>query len=284
MSCERKYQTSIADLYAWDILIGKFLRFTLPFLVALIVEIGFQIFNHTDISLSSVVHLYLVGGKGPGSYYYPLMIQLIFIFPALYWLMRRGSIRGLIIIGVANLTYEIMIHAYGMGAACYRLLVFRYLLMLGFGCYLYINKDEKQNKIALLIMIAIGIAYIVVTKYTGYEEKLFTYWTSTSMMTAFWIFPVFYMVYKLLRDARPSKIQIIGKASYHIFLTQMVYYGYVFRLVRGYLPDFTLIHLLVNVVFCISLGMIFYLVENKINKIVLRKVLSWVHKNRLTNQ
>ena len=153
MSCERKYRTTIADLYSEDILIAKFLRFIIPFLIALLIEIGMQIYTHVDITFLSSLHLLFVGGKGPGSYYIPLMIQLIFVFPLIFWIMRQGALKGLIIVGITNLVYEIMVHSYGMGHGCYRLLIFRYLLMIAFGCYLYINRDKNQNKAALLIML-----------------------------------------------------------------------------------------------------------------------------------
>lgn len=276
LSGEKKYQTGLADLYALEVLFARYMRFTIPFLIALTVEIIFQIINQADVTFASSVHLYLVGGKGPGSYYYPLMIQLIFVFPLIYWIMKRGPIKGLIIVGVLNLSYEIMIHAYGMSWDCYRLLIFRYLLLIGFGCYLYLMKDKRLKLSVLLIMMLIGSAYIVVTKYTGYEEVLFTYWTSTSMMTAFWVFPLFYFVFKLCGKARPSKIQIIGRASYHIFLFQMVYYAYADKIVLGYLPDIAAGHVIFNIVLCISGGVVFYLFENKLNKLVLRYLLTFL--------
>lgn len=70
---------SIADAYRTANIVNKIIRYTIPFAFAFIVEeVIFVIIGH-PIKLIPLLLGFLSGGTGPGSYYYPIMIQFIFV-------------------------------------------------------------------------------------------------------------------------------------------------------------------------------------------------------------
>lgn len=87
---------------------------------------------------------FLDGGYGPGSYYYPLMIQLIFVFPIIHFIVRKYQYLGVWICGFINFIYELLQRAYDMNEACYRLLVLRYILVISVGCYIAYKKRKSK--------------------------------------------------------------------------------------------------------------------------------------------
>ena len=115
----------------------------LLFIVFVIETIAFK------VDKVGIFSAFLRGGFGPGSYYYPIMIQFIFYFPVIYAIVRRYNFSGVIICGLINFIYEILKYAYEMNAGCYRLLLFSYTLLIAYGCYLALY-DYKNH--GLLIM------------------------------------------------------------------------------------------------------------------------------------
>ena len=116
------------------------------------------------------------GTSGQGSYYYPLLIQLIFTFPVICFIIKRKGRRGL------------------------------------------------------------------------------------------WIIPsVVWLVRSGLLSFRP--LEAVGRASYHIFLVQMVYY----RSYRGKMAAvirYRPCELIAGIVVCTAAGMIFYLAESRMRKAI----------------
>lgn len=132
LSMKHRKVESIGSAYQLTQLVPKLIRYTVPFLLAFIIEevaflIGDFLGVHTaTISIKSVVSTFLAGGSGPGSYYYPIMFQFVFVFPIIFFIIRKHDYRGVIICLIVNGVYELLKWAYGMNEECYRLLLFRY--------------------------------------------------------------------------------------------------------------------------------------------------------------
>lgn len=238
--------------------------------------------NHT-LSVKELMTAFYLGGIGPGSYYFPVMVQFIFLFPLLYFIFNSNKPRvALALCATLNLLYEISVRLYGISDNAYRLISFRYIFLIACGIYLALCKEKllipnKKNISLCTVSTLIGIGYIVLTSYTGYREKLFTLWTTTSMLTAFWIFPIFCLLFVLLKNAKESKAQIIGKASYHIFLTQMVYFATVSPKIEALitLPRFNrTVFAAISLIICLAVGTVFYILGNKIEQ----KIFSFIGK------
>lgn len=250
----------------------KILSFGVPFLFAFLVEfIAYTIFYGLDGTFS--LYTLLRGGNGPGSYYFPVLIQLLFIFPLILYVIDKWDYFGLWICFIANFLYEFVIAAYQMNEECYRLLVFRYIFVIAAGIYHAIGKKKIPLKTKLIAFL-FGVAFIVLTYYYEYQLSMFNYWTTTCLISCLYIIPIFSFFCRVGKSVKIGFLELIGRASYSIFLVQMVYFycldNFVYEIVQS-----TFMRLLINCTIIIIAGLIFnFMTGIAVRKIdeVLRKV------------
>lgn len=254
---------AVGDAYTVKNVLGKLIRYTVPFIIAFIIEE--VAYNHIGIvqhDAALVVRSFFRGGFGPGSYYYPIMIQFIFYFPIVFAIIRKYDFHGVILCGFINLSYEVLKHYYGMSQGCYRFLVFRYTLLIGYGCYLAMGNYRRHLKLSVLCT-CIGIGYIITCVYMDHEPPITDLWTGTSLWASLFVIPISGPL--LLNKMRSRFMETVGRASYDIFLVQMVYYKSADLLVYRHI-DSRPAQLLINIVVCVTVGLIFYYVETPLTK------------------
>lgn len=272
MSYQKKNMVSILDCYNYRFVVDKIIRYTIPFLLAYLVEVVFWITIKKDVSIYGIIVTAIDGGSGPGSYYYPIMIQFIFTFPLVYFIVKKLDFAGVILCFLINGGYEVIQRSYGVSEGNYRLLLFRYIFLMSFGCYLYIGKTKPKKWVAIISMI-IGAGWLVAYQYLKYQPRVIIYWSGTCLLAALWITPIAWL---LLRSTRLSKIkckplELCGKASYNIFLTQMVFYISGIHAIYAYVES-RAIQLVLCLVINVTVGIVFYLIENKITGHIIQKV------------
>lgn len=84
--------------YKQSIILKKVTRFTVPFIIVYVVEISILCYTKNWTLGEGFISI-LTGGIGPGSYYYPLTIQFIFVFPAIYRVVKNNQTFGLVVMG-----------------------------------------------------------------------------------------------------------------------------------------------------------------------------------------
>lgn len=76
----------------------KFIRYTVPFLLAFIIEmigeIAVSFLGIRPLSLKHIVAIFFQGGTGPGSYYYPILLQFLLYYPVLYFIIKNTHSRA----------------------------------------------------------------------------------------------------------------------------------------------------------------------------------------------
>ncbi len=255
-------------------IVEKLIRYTIPYTIAFAAEwIVFRVFGLYTVGIRTYGILafamdYLSGGKGQGSYYFPIMIQFVFLFPLIYFFIRKYNLKGLGFCFLANAAFEILKNAYGMNDVEYRLLVFRYLFVIAAGCYIAIGNIKKDfNMIVLCVAcIMIGLVFVCLFSYTSYAPKIITYWSTTSFLVCLYVVPILgWLIRKVHWGFRP--LEIIGKASFNIFLVQMIYYIFAER-IYDFIPNRSL-QLIFNIVNCVLAGIAFYYIEQPLTKGVL---------------
>ena len=245
-------------------ILRKIIRYTIPYLCMYFLEVGGIIYAD-KIDSYNLVYLFFTGGIGPGSYYYPIMVQSIFVIPFIYFIVRKYDSLGLIIALFINVLYEILKSAYGMSGGCYRLLIFRYIFAIAAGCWIFINSKRNLKPFTGFLFILIGALYIIGVCYFNYIPFTIPYWSNTSWVSILFVMPIIYFLLK--QNIRNILLESLGKATFNIFLVQMVYYG----LLSG--RFFTGKILLLNIIICIFGGMIFYTIESRFTKVFTKKVL-----------
>ena len=232
-----------------------------------------------DYSGGKWIRLFIWGDYGPGGYYYGIMLQFLLVFPVIYRVVSSYDFEGVLIIGICNLFLELFFQAHNIDVAIYRILIFKYILFIACGVYLYIHKTEKIKGPYLLIMLLTGGMYLLAPEYWGYEYRIFRYWSRTSMVVAAWIFPVLYFLVnnydsKIISNWWGRLIGKIGKASYHIMCTQMLWFDFRGVLIYRYY-DLSKLGVMAEtgcaVLFSVLSGLLFY----KMQYIVQHK---WRHR------
>lgn len=222
-SFKRRNVVRIEEAYVLRDIVYRILRYTVPYVVIFVIAMfAVTISGRMKFDVVQIVFFFLRGSYGPGSYYYPIIMQFIFVFPVIYFLITKYQIKGLIICGFVNFLYELLQQAYQMGEECYRLLLFRYIFVISFGCYLAIGKSKISKKTYMILML-VGIIFIIAYQYLGYEPVIITEWTGTSFVACLYILPIAAVLLRKISVGN-RVVEVVGKASYNIFLVQMIYY------------------------------------------------------------
>ncbi len=263
MSNRKNAEGKLKKMYGWDVLKPKLIRFLVPFFAICIIEIILLYIEDRSIH---PLRIFLLGAYGPGSYYVPVMLQLLVIFPVIYVLVAKNAKLGIAAAGAANLLFEIAVKVFEMDKYYYRLSIGRYLILIAFGCYLYLHPEHRLKKYQMLLMFLVGFAYIVAVFDFNKDFVIFDYWKTTAMPVAFYIFPIVVLLFRKFYHARipgvfGSLLVWIGKASYHIFLVQMVYYH--FELGGRIMSADWYVAVPFNILVTVPVGLGFYELDNR---------------------
>lgn len=263
MSNRKKADGELKKMYAWGMIKPKLIRFLVPFTTICFIEILLLALENKNIH---PLRIFLLGAYGPGSYYVPIMLQLLVIFPLIYAAVQKNAKMGILLAGSANLIFEILVKVLEMEKYYYRLSIGRYLLLIAFGCYLYLYPEHRVKRYQMFLMFGVGLVYIIAVFAFDTDFLIFEYWKTTAMPVAFYIFPIVIMLFRRFYHVTIPGIigellTLIGQASYHIFLVQMVYYH--FELGGKIMQAEWYIAVPFNLFISITAGLLFYELDNR---------------------
>lgn len=268
LSFERNKIESLSAAYGFSHIYQKLIRYTVPYVLIIIWEV-FDCNIHLGKSWDGYlgkIRWILNGTFGQGSYYYPMLIQLIFLFPIIYFIIEHNEKKGLWICFIINLIYEVLKWSYELNEKCYRLLIFRYIFLLATGVF---ASKYSLSIGTSIILTAIGGMFIGLTAYDIYSPRIITYWVGTCFIAVLWVVP--FLVY-LLRNInmRCPPLELLGKASYNIFFIQMVYYLSYREMVFKQFHNRN-VEIIAGIVLCIAIGLLFYAVEKPLTMWIISK-------------
>lgn len=275
--------------YSLSNLWRKVKRFIFPFVPALILEV--IVMGKPE----NILTWLLAGGyQMPGSYYVILMIQLVVFFPLIYsfyyHLHTKNNcswILGILVVFILQCLYELLTYLIDLNVQIYRLLIFRYFIFLYMGIALY--KAQKENKIfwkSMVKLLPFGFLYIFFVGYMNWQpEVLFRYptWYRSAAPVIFWVAPIiayFIADGNLItnrletHEARcfiSDKVQLLGQASYHIYIVQMLWFGLIIFHVNSDSWR-KLIICVISMVVCSVVGVIYFYVHHWCHSRITRKI------------
>lgn len=269
ISYEKHNTTTALSLYNPLNWLPRLLRYVIPFTVTFAVEMVYYYYLkwlHFDkASYDFMFETYITGGVGKGSYFFPLLTQIIFLCPVIYLIVKKLRFAGLIICGAVNLIYEAVKYYLSVGDELYRLLSFRYILLLAAGCYVALYGFELTKKTAIISTVSVftGFMFIVLTFYFNVSPFWFNQWTGSCCVSALYIIPpILYLIAK--KGHLQSKfLSFVGKASYNIFLFQMVWIAFGAHTLNRFTSS-NLVFILANTIICVIGGILFYLIDNPV--------------------
>lgn len=276
LSLQTKNISTYSEAVSAEIVIPKLLRFLVPFVIAFTIEIPVLAIVKND-SFFSIFETFFRGGEGPGSYYTPVLIQLIFVAPVIYFIVKKYDFYGTVLCFIFTAFWEIVQCSWMVTDRPYAIIAFRYISIVAFGCYMAVGK-VSLNKTALLSMFVIGVIWQTALNYIPLNPPLMNLsWARVNYLPSLLVVPVMYVLIKKFygRCVSIPILQELGKASYNVFLTQMVFYGCGGAAVTYMFVPGVFLQLLVCIVVCTVTGYIFYRIE----KILTANIIDFVKKH-----
>lgn len=261
--------------YEKEWMIKTFLRYSIPFFIAFGLEcVIYSVIKEAGVPeaqmfglKNAIITLLEEGGYGPGAYYYCCMIQIMLFFSVIYWLIKNFREKGLFVCFFINLIYEISKTIWNMNPLLYRMLAFRYIYILAAGCYLfYMRSEARKLRPMQWVLGVLGAIYLFAeANYVGtWSPKIMTMWSSTCVIASMYIVPIFWLVLTKGSKLHNRFLEKVGRCSYDIFLVQMVYYNFGANVVVAKLVNNVFIMCLLHIAVCVSVGIIYNKVEEKI--------------------
>ncbi len=242
-------------------------RLLIPFSIVYLLEIMVLIVTG-KATIGKVIYIYFSGGLGPGSYFIPIFIQHLMFFPVIMWVKHRFNAHNKYLILAAflaaSLLLEWMCILFNLPEWLYRLLYIRYIFASVLGSYIISHRFSK--KVAFL-SVSLSIIYITLTSYFkfdfygiypawGFQHAPAFFYTALLIYCLWRLFPTFKQLNKLLIP--------IGRASFHIFLFQMVWFWGLARSARNIVTN-DIVYLGVNISVCLLAGYFFHKLQSVIS-------------------
>ena len=248
---------------------GKYIKYfqkiILPFSIVWLFEIV-VLACAGKISTGKIVYSFFAGGLGPGSYFTPVFIQHLMIFPLILWLKKYlqayNQYISVIVFFLVSLLLEWLCIVFAVPEWLYRLLYVRYLFAAFLGSCL-VSPGFKKG-MALVLAILSGL-YIACLSYRGTSSPAMISYPSWGFQhapayfyTVFLVCCLWHLYYFCRR--LDVVIMFVGKATYHIFLLQMVWFKMTAHAVQGLIPNIV-VRLVFDVSVCLLLGSLFFIVQ-----------------------
>ena len=264
---------SFVQAYSIEIVIPKVLRFLIPFSLIMLLELPYMILVNKSGIIETIANI-VRGGIGPGAYYTSVMIQLVFLVPLIYALVKKYDWFGTILCFMLTVLWEMVQYCWGMDGQSYKIIAFRYISVIAFGCFIAIGK-KKLSKTVLALMFLIGLIWQVALNYIPLHPVFMNYdWARVNYLPSLFVMPILYVLIKKFSDSKVKilPLQEIGKASFNIFLVQMVFYGcgpawLVYKII-----DNMWLQLIVCICVCLVGGYIFYIIEHRLTSILINRI------------
>lgn len=202
-----------------------FIRIWLPLLILAALEsVFFFVVGRKDRAMASL----LCYDNGPGSYYVWCYMQIWFLMPVIYLLLKRFGIAVgggiLLIIGVLlDFLWERYV-GIRPGYTCFR------YIFLSVPAFMYLKGFEVRKLIPLVIISMIYLVLITYTELPIYADPLLPNgWEDQTGLSFFFTLGLFVLVSTIFAKLKNTRLKQyithLGTISWQVFLVQMVLIG-----------------------------------------------------------
>lgn len=200
----------------------------------------------------------------PGAYFVALLFQFTLILPALRWAWERSPVATLVGAALIDVGFEVAAKAAGVDGFFYASCVARHLFAIALGMWL---ADGRRVWPFLLL----GLPYLAAFT-AGYRVSAFnSAWQAQSLSAAGYVVCLVAVALRLLERA-PRVLAEIGRASYHIFLVQMLWFGNVSGALYGRSGSVTLA--LASIAGCCAAGWLLMLGQDALSEAAKRRLVT----------
>lgn len=244
MSFKRKNLLNLDELYSLTYFKKKFLRLLPSFFLIYLLAVLLCVLTNTNIQFD---YMYLLAmmphGDNwflPGNYFITITFQFVLFFPLIYYFYEKYGKNNALIWGfLINLLFEIFASftsLYQLYPYLYSANILRYLFIIILGTWIVdvfdINdlKSLFSNNIFKIGLI-MSFIYVLIVILNIQLPYIVPIWTTSKLFIFFYTTLICALGFKYLPTYSESEFSIqktlgyFGKASYHIFLIQMVLFG-----------------------------------------------------------
>lgn len=264
-------QQQLKELYTRQYFQKRASRILLPFFIAFLASllIGFVWLALTGINKFTFNAYSLIGllpVTGKGNYFITLLLQSILFLPIIgYGFAHRASLVVvlLVVLEVLFLLASKWLFISDKEIYLYNAAFPRYFSAIALGLALskIVPNKVKLKEFLLLVILAIAACFFLYQ--LVYSNKLIGYfrpeWQIQTVLTfgyaALLVYVCFWLLHNQSKNLTLRFFSVLGKASYHIFLAQVIYFGLLDKVNNVWL----------NLPICIVLGYMFYRLEPYLN-------------------
>jgi peptidoglycan/LPS O-acetylase OafA/YrhL len=237
-SLARRGGGSISDLYTRRYARSRFERLVVPILwiwpVALVVALLVGEFHIGPLILVGVLPI----SSAPGNYFVTIMLEFAVVFPLVYWCFTRAPVVTTLVVAVADVGFELIAphtHLFNVSGPAhgyiYEAAIAKYALAIMAGVWLSRIHIGRRGFIALTAGALVGVIYLIILHQSPGDFG----WLVPSFSRSTNFISVVYAVWLTVAGIRllPNRstnpvyglLERLGRASYHIFLVQIVWFG-----------------------------------------------------------
>ncbi len=193
----------------------------------------------------------LLPASGPGNYFILFAVAFALVLPLLRRILDANPIAFIAICLAVSVTHELLAPYLDYEAYLRSASLARVLFCVGLGMLLA-SGHRASRWIPVLLLVS--VPYLVAMG-LGYRLPFMVEsWQSQSFFAS--AYPAVLVILGL-RLRYPRWLAGLGRASYHIFLLQILWFGQVAPHVTGRLPVHTAVRVLLDVVICLAAGVLF---------------------------
>lgn len=225
---------------------------------------------------------------GPGNYYISILIQYTILAPLLYYFYKKNRVISIIGSFIVNFVGEVLINYIVQDNFIYSACLVRYLFLIYLGFYLYdtiiqnnFEISSRKVKFFLIVGFILSLLYLIMDKY--WKIPIFNQrWSKQLFLGNFYQIGLVYLMMRYLPE-KVGKLDRIGKASYHIFLVQILYFicnPIEKNLSQDVMSGTTrnILLAVLNIGICILIGLLFEKIEEKWRKMINEHISSYSSK------
>lgn len=229
------------------------LRLLVPLVAVWVVALVIALVR-SDLAWSPLLLAGKLPATGPGNYFITLVLQFALILPLLRWLLARGAFAFIATCFAVNLAYELAVWHFDWDGYLYSSSILRVLFTVGLG--MLIASDRRVE-----YLFPFSLVYLIAMLQQWRLPFFIDHWQTQALFAAGYAAT---LVSLGLRLRYPALSGVVGRASYHVFLVQILWFGQIGPAVmpllslRGYAGD------AFQVLVCIVLGVAFAKAEQRL--------------------
>jgi len=236
----RKHQAyTLSQVYAPVLLRARTIRIVVPLVpvmvVSAVVAVALRATHATyHVNLGAFTLLGFLPTGGPGNYFTALLIESVIVLPFMWWCYRRSPIATVVAAYAIAVCFELLagrVSFFVVHPLFYAGCILRFLPAIACGMWLSEGWGPTRRNVWVLIAAASGALVLLSQSLIGFSVPGFFEGVSQSFVAAAYAAALLMLGLALLpsssRAPAWSWLGTAGRASYHVFLLQILYFGVV---------------------------------------------------------